>query len=104
MNIELSRLAAKAISPMSWRTRTRRLFALSLPFSLLLWLALLAILVMGLIVLDVGRPIANFLNSPPKRRRRRSYGGENMPAPTAMIFRLPLPTRSAYPADVKWAA
>lgn len=64
------------VSPLSWRTGVRRLFLLTLPISVPLWLGLMLFVgVLGLLHL-IFRPIAIFWSAPPRPSERNYYGYE----------------------------
>lgn len=80
MKIHLDRWVRRAISPLSWRVGTRRLFLAGLPVALFIWIAVLAILALAVFARGMVRPIVTFWTAPPKRSgryyRRYAYHDE----------------------------
>lgn len=76
MKLHLDRWVRRAISPLSWRVGTRRLFLVGLPVALVLWIGILTILAAAVFVRGMVRPIITFWTAPPKQRGRyyRRYG------------------------------
>ncbi|MEO6041275.1 MAG: hypothetical protein ABIP41_05190 [Croceibacterium sp.] len=85
---KIRRLAA----PSSWQVRTRRLFAVTFPLSIPLWLiAVLAGNVL-LVVLDIWGPLVRFWSAPPKRISSYNYSDYRSPArPSDTVVELPRP-------------
>ena len=69
MMVNIHTLRRAALSPFSWPTGIRRLFVLTFPVALPSWLLLVVVLSTVIYLRDVIRPIVNFWNAPPKRRR-----------------------------------
>ena len=99
MTKRLDRVAARLRSPRAWRVRTRRLFLLTLPLSLPLWLLALVALGAVFAARAVFRPVVTFWNAPPKRGRYNYYGGYGDSGRARRDNVVPLPARQA--ADVE---
>lgn len=87
MKTRLGRLNDKLLSPLSWRTRTRRLFLLTFPISVPVWCALSILVLLGRGFHILVQPIVYFWTAPPKKRRRAYYGyrGKGIEKPARVV-------------------
>lgn len=67
MSWNIDRSAVRLLNPKSWRVSTRRLFAITFPLSVPLWIA--AILVVSLVQVSklIAKPLLSFWNDEPTR-------------------------------------
>jgi len=76
-------------SPSSWEIKSRRLFLLTLPVSLPLWLSALVAVGMLACLRKLVKPVVNFWNEPPKHRAGYyGYGYSDSARTTYNIVRL----------------
>jgi hypothetical protein len=92
MKTKLGRLRARLFSPLSWRTRTRRIFLMTFPLSLPAWVAFTCLVVVARWLEILAQPIVYFWNAPPRRLHRGYYKyykvRHKQPEETARIIRL----------------
>jgi hypothetical protein len=89
MKTKLSRLRARLFSPLSWRTRTRRIFLMTFPLSLVAWVAFTFLVVIARWAEMLAHPIVYFWNAPPRSLHRGYYKVRHkQPEKTARIIRL----------------
>lgn len=70
-----ARMARRLISPYSWKIRHRRLFLLTMPVSIPLWLGAFAALAIIVCAQKLAAPLGTFWSAPPKRIRSfETYG------------------------------
>lgn len=85
---DIDRSARRLLAPSSWRVRTRRVFVLTFPLSVPLWLGA----IVGVGVLRVARfaggPVTAFWNDPPKRLSSGSYGYSPRQESSAKVTKL----------------
>lgn len=92
--MSIRRAWRRAVSPLSWSIRTRRMFMLVLPLSILLWIGWLTALVLAMMLRSVWKPLSTFWQAPPRPLRHSSYYGSNF-APSGQPRKFSLVDRDA---------
>lgn len=67
MSWNVDRSATRLLNPKSWRVRNRRLFALTFPVSVPLWIAAIVIVSLVQVSKLVAAPLVSFWNDEPTR-------------------------------------
>jgi len=78
-------------SPTSWKVGTRRVFVMTAPVSVPLWLLMLLGANLALGARDAWTPIAAFWSAPPKRLTSNYYDYHSRGRRSDKVIELPLP-------------
>lgn len=67
MSSNIDRSAVRLLNPKSWRVRTRRIFALTFPLSVPLWLTAILLVSLAQMAKLIAKPFMSFWNDEPTR-------------------------------------